>query len=34
MTNDEADDHYGSLNVAENNSSRFNWVKLLVINTL
>jgi len=34
MTNDEADDHYGSVNIAENDSSRFAGVKLSAVITL
>jgi len=34
MTNDEADDHYGSVNIAENDSSRFTGVKLSAVITL
>jgi len=34
MTDDEADDHYGSMNITENDSSRLAGVKLLAIITL
>ena len=31
MTNDEADDHYGLVNIAENDSSRLAEVKLSAV---
>jgi len=34
MTNDEADDRYGSVNIAENDSSRLAGVKLSAVITL
>jgi len=34
MTNDQADDHYGSENIAENDSSRLAGVKLSAVITL
>jgi len=34
MTNDEADDRYLSVNIAENDSSRLAGVKLLAVITL
>jgi len=34
MTNDEADDHFGSVNIAKNDSSRLAGVKLLDVTTL
>jgi len=34
MTNDEADDRYGSVNIAENDSSRLAGVKLWALITL
>jgi len=34
MTNDKADDRYGSLNIAENDSSRSAGVKLSAVITL
>jgi len=34
MANDEADDRYGSVNIAENDSSRFGGVKLSAVITL
>jgi len=34
VTNDEADDRYGSVNVAENDSSRLAGVKLSAVITL
>ena len=34
MTNDEVDDHYGSVNIAENDSSPLVGVKLSAVTTL
>jgi len=34
MTNDEADDRYGSVDIAENNSSRLAGVELPAVITL
>jgi len=34
MTNDEANDRYGSVNIAENDSSRLAGMKLSVVVTL
>jgi len=34
MTDDEADDHYGSVNIIENDSSRLARVKLSAVITL
>ena len=34
MTNDEADDRYGSVNIAENDSSRLTGEKLSDVTTL
>jgi len=34
MTDDEADDRYGSVNIAENDSSRWAGVKLSTVITL
>ena len=33
MTSDKVDDHCGSVNIAENDSSRFAWVKLSAVIT-
>jgi len=34
MTNDKADDHYSSVNIAENDSSRFTGVTLSAVITV